>query len=105
MENAVDIFKALGNETRLNILQWLKDPEANFPPQGLHVPEGQEFLGGVCVGSIRDKAGISQSTISQYLDILARAGLVKSQRCGKWTYYRRDEEAIAKLAEFIKTEL
>lgn len=105
MANTVDIFKALGNETRLNILHWLKDPEANFPPQGLHVPDGVTFEGGVCVGSIRDKAGISQSTISQYLDILARAGLVRSQRCGKWTYYRREEEAIAKLADYIRDEL
>lgn len=28
--NIVDIFKALSNETRLNILQWLKDPEHCF---------------------------------------------------------------------------
>ncbi len=30
----IEISKALSNETRLNILKWLKSPEENFPPQG-----------------------------------------------------------------------
>jgi len=30
----IDISKALSNETRLNILRWLKEPYENFPPQG-----------------------------------------------------------------------
>ena len=28
-----DIFKALSNESRLKILQWLKEPSKHFPPQ------------------------------------------------------------------------
>ena len=39
--NEIDIFKALANETRLNILKWLKDPGKYFPPQGIHIPEGR----------------------------------------------------------------
>lgn len=103
--NEIDIFKALANETRLNILKWLKDPEKYFPPQGIHLPEGAKFDNCACVGSICDKAGVSQSTISNYLDMLQRANLLESKRCGKWTYYRRNEETIQKLAEFIRTEL
>lgn len=30
----IEISKALSNETRLNILGWLKSPEEIFPPQG-----------------------------------------------------------------------
>ncbi len=30
----IEVSKALSNETRVNILKWLKDPDANFPPQG-----------------------------------------------------------------------
>ena len=103
--NVIDIFKALSNETRLNILKWLKDPERYFPPQGIHIPEGETFDNCSCVGSICDKAGISQSTISGYLDMLQRAGLLESRRFGKWTYYRRNEETIQKLAEYIGKEL
>ena len=95
------MIKALSNERRLQVLEWLKNPEENFPP---HVDvEGFEF--GVCVGSIQDKLGLSQSTTSQYMSTLENAGIVISTRIGKWTYYRRDEEAIAEFAEFIKNSL
>lgn len=53
--NEIDIFKALANETRLNILKWLKDPGKYFPPQGIHIPEGESFENSVCVGSICDR--------------------------------------------------
>ena len=53
-----------------------------------------DLKGGVCVGSNRDKAGISQSTVSHYLDMLQKAGLLLSERHGKWTYYRRDEDPV-----------
>ncbi len=104
-KKTLDIFKALSNETRLNILKWLKNPDENFPPQGLHIPEGETFPNSVCVGSICDKAGIAQSTISHYLDILLRAGLLEAKRCGKWTYYRRNEDALQKFATLLQTEL
>ena len=103
--NIKDICGALDNQKRRDILKWLKEPEKYFPPQGIHVPEGIKFEGGACVGSICDKAAITQSTISHYLDILQRAGLVESQRCGKWTYYRRNEKTIQAFADYIKNEL
>ncbi|WP_373576474.1 ArsR/SmtB family transcription factor [Parafannyhessea umbonata] len=101
----MDIFKALANEKRLQILEWLRDPGANFPPQGLHIPEGDSFDNSVCVGSICEKLNASQSTTSHYLDMLQRAGLLESRRFGKWTYYRRNEEAIRELGRYISTEL
>lgn len=105
MENVLDIFKALANEKRLDILTWLKDPEENFPPQGLHIPDGDSFDNSVCVGSICEKAGVSQSTVSHYLDILQRAGLLESRRFGKWTYYRRNEAAFQELGNYISERL
>ena len=96
----VEIFKALSNNTRLQILQWLKEPQANFPEQ-LDVG----FADGVCVGQIQRKAGLTQSTVSEYLAILQRAGLVKSKRVGQWTFYSRNEEAFSTLFETIKTTI
>lgn len=101
----LEISKALSNTIRLQILEWLKNPERYFPPQGIHIPEGDHFDHSVCVGSIQEKAGISQSTISHYLDMMQKAGLLESARFGKWTYYRRNEENIQKLAEYIRDEL
>ena len=100
-----DILKALDNDIRLQILGWLKQPKKEFSVQADQMPEGKDFEGGVCVGCICEKAGVSQSTASHYLDILQRAGLVESRRIGKWTYYRRNEETIRQFAEYIKNEL
>ena len=101
----VEICKALSNETRISILRWLKNPQENFPPQGDCLAEPVDLRGGVCVSSIHQKAGGSQSTVSNYLDMLQRAGLLLSERHGKWTYYRRNEETIKALSEFIGKEL
>lgn len=104
-QQLLEIFKALSNESRLKILQWLKEPKTYFPPQGIHIPEEDAFEGGVCVGSIQDKLGISQSAVSHYLDLMQRAGLLESARFGKWTYYRRNEATIQELAKYIGTDL
>ena len=101
----IEISKALSNETRLNILKWLKDPEGNFPPQGGCLSEPVDLKGGVCVSSIQAKANLSPSTVSNYLDTLQRAGLLLSERHGKWTYYRRNEKTITALAEYVREEL
>lgn len=98
----IEISKALSNETRLNILKWLKDPVNNFPPQGACLSEPVDLKGGVCVSSIQEKANLSPSTVSNYLDVLQRAGLLLSERHGKWTYYRRNEETLSAFAEYIK---
>lgn len=88
--NIVEVSKVLSNETRVNILVWLKQPELHFPPH----QDIDHFDDGVCVGYIQDKTGLSQSTISTYLNSMQQAGLVIPTRHGKWTYYRRNEEVI-----------
>ena len=101
----IDIFKVLSNETRLNILLWLKDPENNFPVQGEHLTKETDLQGGVCGGSICEKTGVAQSTVSHYLDMMQKAKLLKTERYGKWTYFRRNEETLKELAEYIGKEL
>ena len=95
------IFKALSNQNRLQILQWLDNPIDNFPPQE---QEDIEEV-GVCVDLIRQKAGVSQSTTSQYLSKLQDAALVTSERIGQWTYYQRNEETIQQFADFVRNDL
>lgn len=100
----VKIFKALGNETRLNILLWLKNPGKNFEPQ-IHLSVMDDFKEGVCVGAIKKRAGLSQSTISGFLSILEEAGLVESRNIGQYTYFRRNEQTIKEIAAWMKMEL
>lgn len=98
------IIKALANETRYSILEWLKNPEENFSPQH-HMSADCDFAGGVCVGSISEKTGLAQSVVSGYLVKLQKAGLLESRRIGQWTYYRRDEEGIQSFIAKIQEEL
>ncbi len=98
----VEVFKALSNKTRLMILQWLKEPELHFPPQPL---ERDMKEVGVCVGQIQQKAQLTQSTISEYLAVLQRTGLIESTRIGQWTYYKRNEAAFLELRQLLETSL
>lgn len=97
----LEIFKALSNRTRLEIVKGLKNPEKHFPPQD----EGDVRTVGVCVSSIQEGVGLSQSTVSDYLATLQRAGLVEVRRIGQWTYYKRNEATLRALAEIIGKEL
>ncbi|WP_433654200.1 ArsR/SmtB family transcription factor [Nocardia sp. CA-128927] len=86
--------KALANETRLRVLEWLKEPEVHFPGRG-----GETAELGVCAGLIQQKAGTSASTISAHLAILQRAGFLCGTRRGQWIYYRRDDARIRAFTE------
>ncbi len=96
-----EISKVLSNKTRVAILQWLKEPERNFPPH----QDIDHFNDGVCVGYIQDKTGLSQSTVSTFLTSMQNAGLVIPTRHGKWTYYRRDERTIKAYIDALAQKL
>lgn len=96
----VEVFKALSNKTRLQILAWLKEPSLYFPEQERDINEI-----GVCVGEIQKKVNLTQSTVSEYLSLLQRTGLIESTRIGQWTYYRRNEKAFEEFKESINNTL
>lgn len=86
----VEIARALANDKRLQILKWLKDPRAHFPPQ----VDGDLVKDGVCGIFIADKLAVSQPTASEHLKILTTAGLLKPKKIKQWIFYKRDEPAI-----------
>jgi ArsR family transcriptional regulator len=91
-------LKALASDKRLKILDWLKDAQANFPPQ----EHGDPVTEGACNLFIVEKLGVSQPTGSRHLKVLVDAGLVVATRRKGWTYYRRNEDAIAAVAEQMR---
>lgn len=90
-------IRALANERRLTILEWLKRPRAHFPPQ----VDGDLVKDGVCGVLIAQKLGVSQPTVSEHLKVLSQAGLVRGKRIKQWTFYKRDEERIAEVKRLI----
>ena len=94
-------FKALANERRLQILEWLKEPERHFRPQ----VDGDLVKDGVCGVLIAEKLGVSQPTVSEHLKVLTQAGLLRSKRIKQWTFYRRDEPSIRSIKSAIRAKL
>ena len=103
-QSAVDtigVIRALASPKRLQILDWLRDPVAHFPPQR----DGDLVDDGVCVIFIADKLGVAQPTATTHLQALGRAGLVSSKRVGQWTFYKRDEKAIRAFKRRLREDL
>ncbi|MCD6045770.1 MAG: hlyU [Gammaproteobacteria bacterium] len=94
------IFKALANDTRRQILAWLKNPKQHFPAALSDVVRD-----GVCCGLIQQKAGLAQSTVCHYLGLLEQAGLVTTTRSGQWTLYKRNEVVIAQFIAKLAASL
>ena len=78
-ERLADLFKALGDPTRVAIVNRLSHAET------------------VCVCDLTSAFDLSQPTVSHHLRILRDAGLVEAERRGTWAYYRLVPEAIERL--------
>jgi ArsR family transcriptional regulator len=96
---SADVLKALANTRRLEVLDWLKDPRAHFPPQ----VDGDLVRDGVCGVFIAQKLHVSQPTASEHLRVLTQAGLVRAKRIKQWTFYKRDEKRIAEVKRSFRS--
>lgn len=85
--NLDETLKALAHPARIEMLNWLKEPERHFATQL------QPLALGVSAGQF-ERCGLSQSTVSAHLATLQRAGLISSTRVGQWVLYRRNEDTI-----------
>lgn len=90
-------LRAIANDRRLQILDWLKDPESHFPPQ----VDGDLKKDGVCGLLIARKLRVSQPTASEHLRILVQARLLRAKKIKQWIFYKRDELAISRLKRLI----
>ncbi|MEJ2167779.1 MAG: metalloregulator ArsR/SmtB family transcription factor [Desulfobacterales bacterium] len=72
-------LKALADERRLKILHLL-------------------IANDLCVGALAKHLNISKPAVSQHLQILRKAGLVKGEKRGYWTHYAVDRQALAQIA-------
>lgn len=95
---ADEIFKALAHPVRVEILNWLREPEKHFASQE-HPLEM-----GVCASQF-ERCGLSQSTVSAHLATLHRADLVTTKRIGQWIFYKRNEETIAAFLKHVNKTL
>ena len=76
-------FHALSDETRLRLLEMLRDGEQ-------------------CVCDLTDALDAAQSRLSFHLKTLKDAGLVTDRRQGRWVYYALNPEAFAALTQVVE---
>ena len=94
-------LKALANGHRLRILSLLKEPVKNFPPQ----VDGDLVKDGVCAIFIEEKLSLAQPTTAQHLKALVDSGFLIPKRIKKWTFYKRDERAIANFLKELRNDV
>ena len=96
----LDIVRALANQKRLLVLEWLKEPTHHFPPQ----TDGDLVRDGVCSCFIADKLGVSDPTAGEHLRVLSRAGLVRGKKIKQWVFYKRDELRIRQAKQALNRD-
>lgn len=92
------VLRALANERRLQILDWLREPRKHFREQA----DGDLVEDGVCGVLIAEKLGVSAPTLSEHMRVLTAAKLVRAKRIKQWTMYKRNESVIASVKRAIE---
>ncbi len=83
-DQGVSLFHALSEETRLEIMERLK--------------EGEQ-----CVCDLTDALKSGQSRLSFHLRVLKDAGLIRDRPEGRWTYYSLNRETLEELEEIVQS--
>jgi len=78
VSRAAQLFHALSDETRLGIIEKLRNGEQ-------------------CVCDLQDGLEAAQSRLSFHLRVLKDAGLVTDRKEGRWTYYSIAPDALAEV--------
>lgn len=75
---AAELFRALGDENRLQILALLKGRE-------------------ICAADLLGSLSIVQSTLSHHMKVLTETGIVRCRKQGKWSYYSINREKLSEI--------
>jgi len=83
-ERAVDLFHALSDVTRLEIIELLRKGER-------------------CVCELTDSLDAAQSRLSFHLRVLRDAGIVRDRKDGRWVHYELEPEAFEEIETLIES--
>ena len=83
-ERSIELFHALSDETRLEIIELLRNGER-------------------CVCELTDTLDAAQSRLSFHLRVLKDAGIVRDRKDGRWVHYELDPEAFDEMEALVAT--
>jgi ArsR family transcriptional regulator len=81
-ERSIELFHALSDETRLEIIELLRNGER-------------------CVCELTDTLDAAQSRLSFHLRVLKDAGIVRDRKDGRWVHYELDPEAFDEMEALV----
>lgn len=81
--NAVSFFHALADSTRWRIVRLVLDE-------------------ALCVCELADILEMPQSSVSSHVQVIRKAGLLESEKCGKWTYFRIGGDHLPLMRTLLK---
>lgn len=96
----IKICNALGNETRYQIVKSLKNSAI-----GTCCTKIEYYENGISVGDVVKATGLAQSTISQHLSVLEKAGIIYKEKRGLWTCFFLNRKLIKEFLECLGKEL
>jgi ArsR family transcriptional regulator len=79
---SVELFHALSDETRLEIVEMLGRGER-------------------CVCDLTDALDAAQSRLSFHLKVLKDAGIVRDRKDGRWVHYELDRDAFVEIEQLV----
>ena len=82
LKDLVKVAKSLSYPNRVRIVEALREGE-------------------LCVCELCDALGLSQSTLSTHLQVIRSAGIVRSRKEGKWSYYALTPEAVTVINQWL----
>src|SRR5579862_4955709 len=91
MSDIDQLFKALGDPARIRIIEFLRRPDATCCT----------VEDRVCACDLEGLLGLSQPAVSHHLKILVQAGLVLSEKDGRYVYYRIARPRFAELQRYL----
>jgi len=96
------LFKALGDPTRLRIFQFLRScaSDVEIDESGQCRPAGSLSVGEVCC-----RLEQSTSTVSHHLKELRLAGLIQTEKQGRWIYCSVNPAALELIRSFAEESL
>lgn len=94
------ICHALGNETRYGLIKAMKEKSI------VSCCDRFEFYeNGVSVGDVVKFTGLAQSTVSQHLSVLEKAGLIRKEKRDQWSCFFLNDEILKRFLSSLEEDL
>ncbi|MGE5613966.1 MAG: ArsR/SmtB family transcription factor [Bacillota bacterium] len=98
--DTVKVCNALGNKTRYNIVKSMKNKSISTCCNKI-----EYFENGVSVGDVVKLTGLAQSTVSQHLFVLEKAGILYKEKRDTWTCYFLNTKLLEEFLEELGRDL